>query len=246
MANGTREIKVGLFVFIAFILLAVVVFSISDFYTAQPQYTLKVRFNFANGIEVGAPVRLAGVSVGEVRGVRVFRDEAAQKASAELSIRLIREAKVEEDAVAYINTLGLIGEKYLEIISGSPGARILSSGEVLKGKDSIPAEQIMESGYKVAKQLEQTVASLNAVLGDEENRMALKKTLANSAQALERLGQLLEQANEVMGKIREGQGTVGRLLTQDDLYKDLQAITADIKQHPWKLLVRPREDKQGR
>jgi phospholipid/cholesterol/gamma-HCH transport system substrate-binding protein len=239
--GGTREIKVGLFVFIAFVLLAVVVFSISDFYMAQPQYALRVRFSFANGVEMGAPVRLAGVDVGEVKSVRIFRDEASQRMQAELGIRLNREAKIEEDAVAYINTLGLIGEKYLEIVPGTAGARLVGPGEFLVGKDSVPAEKLMESGYQVAKQLEQMIASINTLVGDEKTQAALKETLAHSAQATEKLDQLLDQANVVMAKVRSGEGTVGKLLTQDDLYRELQAILADIKAHPWKLLYRPRE-----
>lgn len=241
MTGGTREIKVGLFVFIAFVLLAVIVFSISDFYTAQPQYSLRVRFSFAAGVEVGAPVRLAGVGVGEVRSIRIYRDEASQRMQAELSVRLTREAKIEEDAVAYINTLGLIGEKYVEIIPGTPGARLLRGGELLVGKDSIPSEKLMESGYQVVQQLEQTIVSLNAVIGDEKNRAALKETLAHSAQATEKLDRLLDQANLLMAKVNSGEGTVGKLLTQDDLYRDLQAILADIKAHPWKLLYHPKE-----
>ena len=244
MTGGTREIKVGLFVFIAFVLLAVMVFSISDFYTAQPQYSLRVRFSFANGVEVGAPVRLAGVDVGEVRSVRIYRDEASQRMQAELGIRLTREAKIEQDAVAYINTLGLIGEKYLEVIPGTAGARLLSSGDFLQGKDSIPSEKLIESGYQVAKELERMIASVNSVVGDEKNRAALKETLAHSAQATEKLDQLLDQANIVMAKVRSGEGTVGKLLAQDDLYRDLQAIVADIKAHPWKLLYRPKEKKK--
>ena len=244
MNGATKEIKVGLFVFISFILLSVVIFSISDFYTTQPQYTLRIRFNFANGIQTGAPVRVAGVGVGEVSSVRVYREESTQKTLAELSIRLSREAKVEEDAVAYINTLGLIGEKYLEIVPGNPGSRVLKTGEILVGKDSIPTEQIMEAGFRVVRQLEQTIGSLHTFVSDEGTREALKETLVNSKGASEKFSQLMEQTNAVMGQIRSGQGTVGKLLIQDDLYRDLKDLMADVKQHPWKLLYRPKEAKR--
>ncbi len=244
MAGNTREIKIGLFVFIAFILFSVVVFSISDFYTAKPQYTLRVRFNFANGVEAGAPVRLAGVNVGEVRSVRVFRDEATQRMQAELGIQVLKQARVEEDAVAYINTLGLIGEKYLEVIPGTPGSRVLTSGEVLQGKDSVPSEQLVEAGYRVVQQLEQTIASIHAVVGNPATQEDLKNTIAHSAEATEKLSQMLDQGNIILAKVRQGEGTIGRLLTQDDLYEDLKGIASDIKAHPWKLLYRPKESKK--
>jgi len=246
MSGGTREIKVGLFVFIAFILLAVVVFSISDFYTVRPEYSLRVRFNFAGGIQMGAPVRMAGVNVGEVKYVHLFRDEATQKMLAELGIILSREAAIEEDAVAYINTLGLIGEKYLEIIPGTAGSRVLGPGELLMGKDSVPMEQFLDASFHAVQQIEQTVASLNAILDNEATKTAIKETLANAQEATAQLSELLKQANEIVAKIRTGEGTVGRLLTQDDLYKDLKELTADLKTHPWKLMYRPRETKDNR
>jgi len=233
MAVATREVKVGLFVFIAFILLAVVIFSITDFYTAQPNYALRVRFSFAGGIQKGAPVRLAGVDVGEIRAVQVYRDVASQQTKAELDIHLSTKAQVEEDATAYINTLGLIGEKYLEIIPGTPGARVLTSGEILRGRDSVPSEQLMEAGYQMVKRLDQLIVSVNTIVGDDAARGAVKN-----------LNELLGQLNGIAGQIRQGQGTIGRLLTQDDIYRDLQAFVADVKSHPWKLLYRPKESKK--
>ena len=246
MSVATREIKVGLFVFIAFVLLAVMIFSISDFYTSQAQYTypLRIRFNFVNGIDTGAPVRVAGVQVGEVRTVGVYRDESTQKAQVELEIRLSKNAVLEEDAVATINTLGLLGEKYLEINPGTPGKRTLEAGEILVGKDSVSTEKLMESTYQTVEELQKTVSSLNQVIGDPQAQEALKETLSNSKEATAQLTLFLTQANEVMGKINRGEGTVGQLLTKDDLYRDLKALTEDLKANPWKLFIRPKEKRK--
>ena len=243
MSVPTREIKVGLFVFIAFVLLAVMVFSISDFYTSQAQYTypLRVRFNFVNGIDSGAPVRVAGVKVGEVRTVGVYRDESTQKVQVELGIRLSRDAVLEEDSVAYINTLGLLGEKYLEVVPGTPGKRALTAGEILLGKDSVSTEKLMESSYDTVEQLHKAVSSLNEVIGDPTTQESLRDMLANSKEATAQLTIFLTQANELIGKINRGEGTVGQLLVKDDLYQNLKALTEDLKAHPWKLFFRPKE-----
>ncbi|MBI3323479.1 MAG: MCE family protein [Candidatus Omnitrophica bacterium] len=245
-APATREVKVGLFVFIAFVLLAVVIFSVSDFYTTQAQYTypLRLRFNFVNGIEVGAPVRVSGVQVGEVRAVRVYRDEANQQMQVELGARISRDAQLEEDSVAYINTLGLLGEKYVEIVPGTPGARLISAGEILTGKDSVSTEKMVETGYHAVMELEKAVGAVNSVLGDAQSQENIKRTLANSQEATQQLTIFLTQANAVMGKIARGEGTVGKLLAQDDLYQDLKELTADLKAHPWKLFFRPKEKKK--
>ncbi len=245
MTEATREVKVGLFVFIAFVLLAVVVFSISDFYATQAQYTypLRVRFAFVNGIDAGAPVRVSGVQVGEVRAVRVYRDEASQRLQVELSVRISKDAPLEDDSTAYINTLGFLGEKYLEIAPGTPGARLLTAGEILVGKDSIPTEKLVESSYKTVEQLQRVVASVQTILEDEATRESLKGTLVHSHDAMAQLKEFLIQANDVMGKVRRGEGTVGRLLAQDDLYRDLKDLTEDLKANPWKLFFRPKGKK---
>ncbi|MBI3312058.1 MAG: MCE family protein [Candidatus Omnitrophica bacterium] len=243
MSGSTREVKVGLFVFIAFVLLAVMIFSISDFYTTQSQYAypLRIRFSFVNGIDAGSPVRLAGVQVGEVRTVRVYRDEANQRSQVEVGVRISRDALLEEDAVASINTLGLLGEKYVEIMPGTPGTRILTANEILVGKDSIPMEKLVETSFRTVQQMEKAITSVNMVLGDEATRESMKGTVSNSKEATARLNEMLIQANDLMAKINRGEGTVGRLLTEDDLYRDLKDLTADLKAHPWKLFFRPKE-----
>ncbi|MBI4227899.1 MAG: MCE family protein [Candidatus Omnitrophica bacterium] len=237
---ATREVKVGLLVFLAVIFLAVIVFSVSDFYSFSPGYRLRVLFNSAGGIDVGAPVRLAGVTVGEVQQVRVSGGSEATT-QAELVVWVKDFAKFEDDAVAYINTSGLIGEKYLEVTPGTRGARLLQDGEALRGQDSVAMTQFMNTGYEVVAQLNKTIAAIHAIVGDEETRAALKGAVTNSQEVTGELKTLLATANTFMEKLSRGEGTIGRLLTEDAIYRDLEATVKDIRAHPWKLFIRTKE-----
>lgn len=241
--HATREVKVGLFIFLAFVLLAIVVFSISDFYGFAPGYELKVIFDSASGIEPGAPVRLAGVVVGEVRQVAVTVNEAEAKTQAELLVWLKDFARLEEDAVAYVNTSGLIGERYLEMVPGSRGGRILKAGETLRGRNTVAMAQFLNTGYEVVAQLNKTIAAIHSIVGDEETRSALKGTVTNSQEVTASLKTLIDNTNALVEKIKKGEGTVGRFLTEDEIYRDIQATVKDIKAHPWKLFVKTRESK---
>ena len=237
----TREVKVGLFVFIAIALLAVIVFSISDFYGFSPGYTLRVVFISASGIDVGAPVRLAGVVVGEVRKITVSVNEAEAKTQAELTVWLKDFARIEEDAVAYINTSGLIGERYLEIIPGSRHARILKDGETLLGRETVAMAEFLNTGYEAVSQLNKTISAIHAIVSDEETRAALKGTVVNSQEVTDTLKTLLANLNVIVERVRRGEGTVGRLLAEDEIYRDIQETVKDVRAHPWKLLVRTKE-----
>jgi len=50
----------------------------------------------------------------------------------------------------------------------------------------------------------------------------------------------VDRVNDLVGKIQEGKGTVGRLLKDDSIYVNLEELTADLKVNPWKLLYRPK------
>ncbi|MFA6142202.1 MAG: MlaD family protein [Candidatus Omnitrophota bacterium] len=201
--DGTKnfELKVGIFIMIGIAILFLIVFSIGDVNLSKTGYRIKVLFGFAGGIGPSAPVRLAGVGVGQVQGIRIIRDEQAKSTKAEITVWINDGAKVEEDAVVTINTLGLLGEKYLEIFPGTSGKPILKNNDVIAGKDPVPMEKITEN-------------------------------LAN----------LSESIKSIVDKIKSGEGTVGKLLMDDSVYKNLEEFTADIKRHPWKLLNKPRED----
>ena len=117
------EVKIGLFVFIAIILLTIITFSIGDF-LFKSGYNIDVIFSFANGVQNSAPVRLAGIEVGEVKEAAVFKDQEG-KTKVRLKLWLTSDANIENDSKVCINTLGLIGEKYVEIIPGTPGRDFL-------------------------------------------------------------------------------------------------------------------------
>ncbi|MDP3786336.1 MAG: MlaD family protein [Candidatus Omnitrophota bacterium] len=158
------EFKVGMFVAIGIAIFISMIFSIGSFRTFEQRYNLKVHFYFANGIQVAAPVRLAGVQVGEVRDIDIIFDKEKQKTVVELTLLLNKKARVEKDAEAFINTLGLIGEKYIEIMPGTAGNETFKPGQTLIGKDSVPVEKVTEKAYEMMVDLKKLTESANIVM----------------------------------------------------------------------------------
>jgi len=237
------ELKVGIFVFIGIIILAIIVFSISDFEIAAGGYYLKVIFNFANGIEVGAPVRLAGAKVGEVKGLQILYPEEGMRPQVQLLTWIEKGISIYADSVAYINTLGLLGEKYLEIVPGTKGAAKLKEGEILHGKDSVSMAQVTELGYQIAYKIDRVITSVDDLLSDPEVKVSFKETLKNAQRLTQEFEYLSVSAHQIMDKIKRGEGTVGKLFSDEELYNDIDGLVKDLKTHPWKLLYRPRDKK---
>ena len=143
--SRTFELKVGVFILIGVAILFIIVFSIGDINLSKTGYRVKVLFNFASGIGPSAPVRLAGVGVGQIQGIHIIHDPKDDKTKAELTAWINDGTKIEEDAVVTINTLGLLGETYLEIIPGTPGTPAVKPNGILIGKDPVSMEKITEN-----------------------------------------------------------------------------------------------------
>lgn len=158
------EFKVGMFVAIGIAIFISMIFSIGSLRNLRQMYNLKMRFDYVNGLEMAAPVNVAGVQVGEVKDIKVIFDKARQRTVVEVLVSLDKEAKIQEDSEAFINMLGLIGEKYIEILPGTPGKRTLAPGDILQGKESVPVEKLVEKGYHVMDNFDRLIDSANVVM----------------------------------------------------------------------------------
>lgn len=194
------ELKVGVFVFIGLVILSVFVLSIGGFKTWTSGYRVHFIFNFSNGVKLGAPVRFAGVDVGEVKEIKFVSGEDANNLKVDIECWVNKEVKIPRDSTVWVNTLGLLGEKYIEIMPGKDYVGLLSEHEQLKGEDPIPMQEVTALAKKIAEDIDETIL-----------------------------------------KIKSKDGTIGMLIGDDTLYKELEAFAVDIRKHPWKLFWKTKE-----
>ena len=239
------EVVVGGFILMGLALLVVFVFAIGDLSTAfQPGYRLNVIFDSANGITDGSPVQYAGVEVGKVQAVKIIHPEP-NKTKVKLLVRLPNNINVRGDDEAAISTFGLLGEKYLEIRPGpGAGAIVEPDGEII-GKPPVSTERVIERSNEVLTEFKQTLQGLNSLVGDPEARIYLKEALVEARDATRHWKVLGERLNLAMSYAESGQGNLGRLLYDEDLYKRMVLFVEDLRTHPWKLLVRPKQQKSA-
>lgn len=196
------ELKVGIFVFVGLIILVLFILSIGGLKTWSSGYRINLNFNFVNGVKVGAPVRFAGVDVGEVKKVRLefIPQENRSKVYLEVWIRNI--IKIPVDSTVWVNTLGLLGEKYVEIIPGTDYANCLKIDESLVGIDPLPIHQLFKNAESILSNLDEGIA-----------------------------------------KIKNKEGSLGKLIYSDAIYNELEALVTDVRKNPWKLFIKTKEKK---
>lgn len=224
--ESNLEMKVGFFVIAGFLALSAFIFSISDFSAFEKGRNIRVIFGFANGVKKSAPVRFAGVDTGLVKDITVFYDRKDGKTKVEILAWLKEGTEIPQDSKVSINQLGLLGEKYIEIEPGVDTEHFLDEGDTIFGEDPIAVEKLSTMIADLATKIEISVDGFNKVVQNETNQKSLEDTLAG--------------ISLIVTNIKEGKGTVGKLLYDEGIYDDLQDFTADLKANPWKLLYRPK------
>ena len=243
MKKAGLEFKVGIFVMVALAVLAGLVMRTGDF-NLRPVYNIRLVFGSASGIDTGSPVKLAGVTVGEVKEIHVVRGAQGQT-QVELRCWINQGVYLEDDAEPRISTMGLLGEKYIEIFPGTSGNKAIGDGGLLEGHTSTNIDDVLNSSQRLIRKMDTVMDQINQVVSDPEFKAHVKGTFVNAdkvasnlAESTENLKDTLLSAKIVMARLRDGEGTIGRLLKEDKMAKDLEAFVADIKAHPWKLLKR--------
>jgi len=196
------ELKVGIFVFVGLAILAIFILSIGGFKTWSSGYRININFNFVNGVKVGAPVRFAGVDVGEVKRVNLSFIPEENRSNVRLGVWLRNNIKIPLDSSVWVNTLGLLGEKYVEIMPGKDYSKCLKANESLTGFDPLPMHQIFNRAENILHNLDDGIA-----------------------------------------RIVNKEGSLGKLIYDDDIYNQLDALVTDIRKHPWKLFFKTKEKK---
>lgn len=219
------EIKVGSFFFVAILLFLVTLLSLKEVKFFRSTYNIKVKFDFVEGLRPTSPVRFCGVDVGEVTDVRV--EEEAGKPKVLAVIKVQKKTKIPRNAYFFINSLSLLGEKYMEITPSGETSGYLRDGEMVVGLSPMPL-------YHILTTFDETMKEVGAFV----NKDHLKETVENTLLNLEKTS---ANISEITSQLKNKEGTVGRLLYDDSLYRYLEEFISDVKSHPWKLLYKPKE-----
>ena len=209
--DGLRpEVKVGLFVFAGLLVLAYLTFTFGNISIGSRRgYTVRVYFDSVSGLERKALVKIAGVDVGHVEEIRL------KGTKAEVVLWIKEGVKIPKDATAVIRTMGLMGEKYIEIVGGTPDRGYLAAGESLgEGVSPADADYLIAQLSDIAKDLKAVTNSLKNSIGTPEGERNIRETIANLRRLTESLARLSVENQGKIDAIVENTERLTRTLAQ--------------------------------
>lgn len=224
-----REFKVGLVILTAFVVLAAGVFLIGDrnnLFSSKNEYY--ILFGSVSGLAKGSPVQLNGVDVGTVDRVVLPENPRLEQIEVWITVdskyaerirggpQMPASGGLNPPTQARIKTLGLLGDKFIELSSGSPQFPIIPSGGQILAAQPTNVDALLASGEDVMDNVVEISASLSTILARMERGEGLLGELTTNSQSGQRLRESVigtaESMERIATKIETGEGPLPRLL----------------------------------
>ncbi len=176
MEYRSNEIKAGILVIVAFAVFVAFLVAMAKVDWERKEKTYTARFSYVGGIEAGSLVRFGGFLVGTVTDINIAPDD---KTKLEIKLTVDDRVPVRIDSEAFMSSISLMGDFYIEITTGSPTAELLPSGSLLRSRDVPSFTRLSEPLVQLSDQLETLLIRVNDLLRDE-NRAHISNMLANT------------------------------------------------------------------
>jgi phospholipid/cholesterol/gamma-HCH transport system substrate-binding protein len=218
------QVKVGLLVFVALTMLIAMIMNLEEgmgLIARQTQYRAIV--DHTQGLKVGGPVRMNGVNIGNVHRIGLAKDSPR----VEISFAVRREvaAHIRQDATVSIRPMGLLGDKFLELLPGSSMKPPLAPGSLLLGRAEVDVSGLTTDASATLGTINATLQDLQRLLaGLSQGQGTAGKLISDPAlyeqsqRVLEKLDSASEKGLNLLAKVERGEGTVGRLIMDRELY----------------------------
>ncbi|MDR2367701.1 MAG: MlaD family protein [Deltaproteobacteria bacterium] len=207
--------------------------------TVQNYYQLDAVFPEAAGLKVGVSVQVAGIAVGRVEAIELFGDQAR------VAMFVRKEVTLPVDTVAQIKTQGILGDKYIELAPGKDTRNYLSSGErIERTLESPDMSELFQKLSAVADDLKVLTSALasdgggqdlkDIVLNLKELSQAVNGIVKTSGpgvqETLAALGRSVANMESISEKLNTGQGTLGKLISDDSLLREFHGALASLRE----------------
>lgn len=193
MKDRSKYVKLG-----GFITAGVVLFTLAIYYIGSQQNlfgsTFRISGIFQNvgGLQVGNNVRYSGINVGTVENIEIESDTSVR-------VDMIVELKVKQfiktDSKASIGSEGLMGNRVVNIIPGTPGGKEIERGGLILTSKPVDMDEII---------------------------INLQKTTEN-------VSVMTEDLSFILKKVKNGEGSIGKLVMDDEMANSLQQTLNNIE-----------------
>jgi phospholipid/cholesterol/gamma-HCH transport system substrate-binding protein len=209
MKDVSTELKVGLFAIFVAAILIFMTFKVGGLdWMKKEGEIFHIRFMNVAGLDEKTKVKVAGVDAGVIEKIEL------REGAADVTVRISTDIPLYSDASASIRASGLLGDRYLEIRTGSREPLLRSGDIIVDVVETVDIDDMVRKLTRVSANISSLAESLNESLGTEEAKRSLRETVLNLAEITdnlnrtiisndEKLGIVLDNVNELTASLNE-------------------------------------------
>jgi phospholipid/cholesterol/gamma-HCH transport system substrate-binding protein len=176
----------------------------------------RIRFANVSGLAVGSAVQLNGLNVGSVQKIVLPANTGEDKLEVRISVAARYSERIRQGSTARMKTLGLLGDKFIELTSGSPPAEVIPPGGEIDVAPMTDVDRLAAAGEDVVNNVASISAELVDILGRIQRGEGLLGKILLDKDAAESVSKDLDATMDAIRKAAEGlsdqRGALGRLL----------------------------------
>ena len=215
------QLRVGITVIVASLTLGFLLFLMSGtsgLFT--PRITVKSYFDNAEGLRVGAPVRLSGVDIGNVTKIGIVSLKDKQLTPVEVTIKISTKYHdaLRRDSVTSLETAGVLGETYLDIDSSQAVGAPLLDGDTLPTQVHPDFNQVVRASQSTLQNMDALLKRADRILAFAESGKGSLGKLIYDPTLYNRFSATVADFQKIVEQVGNGEGSLGRLISRNDAY----------------------------
>jgi len=231
--NKYNSLRLGFFIFMAFVLLVAAILILgSKRNMFKPTINISTVFRNVRGLKVGNNVRFTGIEIGTIVNISIISDTAV---SVEMSMDRKVIPYIKKNSVATIGSDGLMGNKIVIILPGTPGTDAVEPGDILSSIKPVELDDIIADIQNTSSKISQVANNLieitnkinhgdglfGAVFTDSDFSEDIEKSGRNIAE-------LTKNLVKITGKLNDGKGIMGKVLFDPEFSAQWETTTENL------------------
>jgi phospholipid/cholesterol/gamma-HCH transport system substrate-binding protein len=214
------QLKVGILALVALIALTALIFLMSGSTGGlfTPKLNLISYFTNANGVKVGAPVTLDGVTIGNVTKVQIVpnHEPDAVQITSRVSAKYV--PQLHTDSVISIKSAGVLGDSFVDISSVRATGPPVSDGATLKVANTPQIQDVISTSQDALASTNQVIQKIGVLVDNINAGKGTAGMLLNDPVVARKLALTIDQLQKMVGALASGKGSLGKLINDDELY----------------------------